>query len=119
MIGLLILIAAFIVIIGLPMIISKKENNKNYDVISVLEAIWIADNYKKHLNKDLINYLNKLIIETAREHIKFLRIYDEAIEDYDYDSTLEDVSLYLRKRGYIVSEIQTNGLSIYIEVSFR
>ena len=58
MIGLLILIAAFIVIIVLPMIISKKGNNKNYDVISVLEAIWIADNYKKHLNKDLINYLN-------------------------------------------------------------
>ena len=118
MIGLLILIAAFIVIIGLPMIISKKENNKNYDVISVLEAIWIADNYKKHLNKDLINYLNKLIIEAARKHIKFLRIYDEAIEDYDYDSTLEDVSLYLRKRGYIVSEIQKRGFSIYIDVNF-
>lgn len=116
MIGLLILIAAFIVIIGLPMIISKKGNNKNYDVINVLEAIRIADNYKKHLNKDLINYLNKLIIESARKHIKFLRIYDEAIEDYD--STLEDVSLYLRKRGYIVSEIQKRGFSIYIDVSF-
>ena len=51
MIGLLILIAAFIVIMFLPMIISKMENNKNYDVISALEAIRIADNYKKQLKK--------------------------------------------------------------------
>lgn len=116
MIGLLILIAVFIVIIVLPMFISKKGNNKNYDVISSLEAIKRADNYKKHSNKDLIHYLNGLIIEAARKHIKFLRIYDEEIEDYD--STLEDVSLYLRKRGYIVSEIQTHGFSIYIEVEF-
>lgn len=52
MIGLLILIAVFIVIIALPMIISKKGNNKSYDVINVLEAIRIADNYKKQLKEE-------------------------------------------------------------------
>ena len=116
MIGLLILIAVFIVIIVLPMFISKKGNNKNYDVISALEAIKIADNYKKHLNKDLINYLNRLIIKTAERNAKSLRIYDEEIECYD--STLEWVSLYLRNKGYIVSEIQSHDFSIYIKVSF-